>query len=125
MPNPQKPDNIHLLKGTYKKNRHGDLKKKPKIKKTKVVKPEWLKGEALKEWQSITAILKETKLLTSVDKLILAQYSQLAGQLADDPEGFSMAAHTQLRMCQQELGFTPAARSKIILQDKDDEAEGF
>jgi len=125
MPNPQKPDNIHLLNGTHRKDRHGDPKKKPKIKSTNVTKPEWLTGEALKEWKSITEILKDTKLLTSVDKLILAQYCQLAGELADDPKGFSMAAHTQLRMCQQELGFTPAARSKIVLQDKDDDDEGF
>ncbi len=125
MANRQKPDNVHLLQGTYKKSRHGDQKKKPQIKKTNVVKPEWLKGKALEEWNSITAILKETKLLTSVDKAILAQYCELFGQLSEDPKGFSMAAHTQLRMCQQELGFTPAARSKIILQDKDDDDDGF
>ena len=121
MPNPRKPDNIHLLQGTFQPCRHGDPDKKPKVDSRLPSAPEWLPDLARKEWDEVSVKLGKANLLTGVDKTILAQYCLLAAELSEEQYKFTAAKHTQLRLCEVELGMTPKARSQITLPDDNGE----
>ena len=122
MANKRIPDNVHLLQGTHRKDRHGTPDKKAKLKTKLPVMPKWLPARAKTEWKRITKVLAKSGLLTEADQAVLAQYCLLYGELAEWKEDFPAAKHTQLRLCQVELGLTPSARSKITVV-KDDEEE--
>ena len=117
MANKRKPNAVHKLNGTLRKDRHGDdggiefsgaVPTPPKI----------LKGEALKEWKRVVPELKKIGLLTLFDRMVLCQYCVLtaeffASQTAGEP--LSAAWHNQYKLIQQELGFTPSSRSSLKL----------
>jgi len=112
MSNKALPKNVHLLKGTHRKDRHGPTKEKHALNPKVPPMPGFLPIEAQKEWQRITCILKPLNVLTDADRGILTQYCVLAGELSCDPYGFPATKHTQMRMCEVELGITPSSRNK-------------
>ncbi|MES0444969.1 MAG: P27 family phage terminase small subunit [Desulfobacterales bacterium] len=121
MANKRIPDNVHLLKRTHQKCRHGDPKSKPKVKSKLPVMPRWLPVKAKAEWKSICKELKDAKILTGADRTILTQYCLLVSELATEKADFQAAKHTQLRLCCVELGLTPSARSRITVPKDDDD----
>ena len=120
MANKRKADNVHLLKGTFRKDRHGDPKKKPKLKTQLPETPDWLTSSALKEWKRICKVLEKAGVLTEADQTVLSQYCLLVSELQEKLEDFSAVKHTQLRLCQIELGLTPSARSRITVEPNDE-----
>ena len=115
MSNKRKPDNVHLLQSTYKKGRHGTQDQKPKVEKKLPTMPTWLSARAKTEWKRICKVLEDAGILTEADQAVLAQYCMLYAELQTEKTEFQAAKHTQLRLCQVELGMTPSARSKIIV----------
>jgi len=115
MANKRKPDNVHLLSGTHRKDRHGDPREKPKVAGSiTATPPEWLPEAAKVEWKRVVKLMAESGVLTSADTSTLCQYCMLFSELQTDQEEFPAARHTQLRLCAVELGLTPSARSRII-----------
>ena len=123
MANKQAPDNVHLLKGTYRKDRHGDPDKKPKIAAKLGPAPALLNDIARAEWDKKGKMLEKAGLLSGVDETIFAQYCMLYAEFSEQGYDFPGTKHTQLRMCQMELGMTPASRSKITVKTDDDDDE--
>ena len=122
MANARQPDNLHLLKGTYRKDRHGDPKKKLKVEAKFPDCPAWMPAIGKREWTRIKKVMSASGVITLGDATILAQYCILVAELEVEQTEFSGAKHTQLRMCAIELGLTPVARSKItVTKDDDDE----
>jgi len=124
MANHRKPDNVLRLNGTYQKHRHGDPDSKPDWLEGLPRIPTCLKGEARKEWKRVLKIVPEG-VLTITDKTILTQYCALWAELESDPGNFETGQHTQLRLIQQELGFTPISRGKIGGAPKKHDKAGF
>ena len=124
MANARVPDSIHALKGTYRKDRHGDQGQKLAVDSEIPDKPDFLTEEASGEWDRVTAILYHKGLLTQLDRTILAQYCMMYGKLATEKTNMSAADHTQLRLMEQELGFTPSSRGKIAIPKGDDDDWG-
>lgn len=120
MANKRLPDNVHKLRGTLRKDRHGDPSSKPKLKNQIPRMPTWLNANGKAEWKRITKEMKKMGIITNADRTVLAQYCQLYSELVADREEFTAAKHTQLRYCQIELGLTPSARSKITLPGGDE-----
>lgn len=126
MANVRLPDNVHKLKGTYRKHRHGDPGEKP----------EWDEGPpnippavaenplALEEWQRA---LRDAPpgVINKTNRAVLAQFALMAARFYADPDSFNASDHTQLRLIQQELGFTPLSRGKIIGKPTDDKGDDF
>ena len=114
MPNQRKPDNVHRLNGTYDVSRHG----KPED------KPDWDDGfpempgciakdpGAEKEWEYIKSVAP-VGVIVKTDKSILTQYCLLWSELDQRGIEFGATKHGQLKLVQQELGFTPISRGKI------------
>jgi phage terminase small subunit len=111
----RKPDNVLKLEGTYRADRHGDPATKLDVETEAPLMPDFLKGAGKKEWDRVAGLLKNKNLLTGLDRSILAQYCALWHEFASDHLAFTAAAHTQLRMLEQELGFTPSSRGKIVV----------
>lgn len=109
----QLPDNVHILRGTFKPSRHGKRDKKPLLEPGIPSPPAWLKGTALTEWRRVVKILKPTNVLTIADRTIITQYCLLFGKLSDQLDEFSAGDHHQLRTLCSELGLTPASRAKL------------
>lgn len=115
MANKRLPDNVHKLKNTLRKDRHGDPETKVKIDTKLPEPPGWIKKDARKEWCRICKVMEKVNVLTEADVSTLAQYCTLYAELLDQKEEFTAAKHTQLRLCAVELGFTPVSRSKITV----------
>ena len=62
--------------------------------------------------------------ITKTDRIILTQYCMMVSRLLREGDDFTAADHTQLRMIQQELGFTPISRGKIGGAPKKQEQTG-
>ncbi len=115
MANKRKPDNVHQLQGTLRKDRHGDPNTKVTINSKIPAAPGWLTAKAKTEWKRIVNVMQHVNVLTAADLSTLAQYCILYAELTKWKEDFPAAKHTQLRMCAAELGLTPSARSKITV----------
>lgn len=103
--------------------------------------PRWLKAAARREWRRVARMLYNAGLLTQVDKAVLAMYCQAYGRMVEAEkeleQGMSggevilsdrgnlyinpwlnvatAAAKDVLRLA-QELGMTPAARSRVQVE---------
>ena len=124
MANKQRPDNVHLLKGTYRKDRHGKPEEKPQVTDTiSKTPPRWFPKEAKKEWKRITKIMLSSNVLTNADTSTLSQYCLLYSELQTQLHDFPAARHTQLRLCAVELGLTPSARGRITIPNGNKEPD--
>lgn len=113
----RKPDNVLKLSGSYRADRHGDPAEKLDVEPEIPQMPDYLCGRAADEWQRVTKALHGKKLLTVIDLAILAQYCVLYAKFAEKTKDLSAADHAQLRIVQQELGFTPSSRGKIVIDN--------
>ena len=130
----RKTSNVHQLKGTVRKDRHGTADQKLSTPDGKPICPQWLSPDAKAEWKRIVPLLDDMGILSKTDQTMLAQYCTLysdfksatmggryktvltkSGECFEIPEPFSAAEHTQLRQCSQQLGLTVLARQSIKL----------
>ena len=112
MANTRKPDNVHKLNGTYQKHRHGDPETKPAWNEDFPNLPECLDDRARAEWLRLAAIVP-AGVITQTDRAAFSQYCVLWSEFEAKPLEFPAAKHAQLKLVQQELGFTPVSRGKI------------
>ena len=124
MANARKPDNVHKLNGTYQKHRHGDPDTKPDWNQDLPDMPGCLCETAQAEWQRIIDIAP-IGVLTHTDRTLLTQYCALWAELERAPSEFQSGQHSQLKLIQQELGFTPISRGKIGGTSKKIDKDGF
>lgn len=134
-----KPTNLLKFEGGYRKDRHGDgISPDPRAEIPDPPKALG-KGEALAEWNRITALLIETKCVTKLDRASLAAYCLEWARyvnannklrfgktlMAESTKGTKMphpllrvsdrALSNMLRIC-MEFGLTPASRSRLRVQ---------
>ena len=127
MANHRKPDNVLQLAGTYRPDRHGDPDTKPEWSEEAPEMPDYLDDLARAEWERV---MRDTPagVLTKTDGIVLAQFCLMVSKMIQsctDPDVvFCAADHTQLRLIQQELGFTPSSRGKIGGAPKKQEKTG-
>jgi len=124
MPQHRKPDNVLQLEGTYRKDRHGDPATKPEWNESFPDMPDCLDSDAQIEWARLAAIVP-AGVITQTDRSAFSQYCALWSEFVKDPNKFPSSKHSQLKLVQQELGFTPISRGKIGGAPKDQTAGGF
>jgi P27 family predicted phage terminase small subunit len=133
MSNPRKPDEIKKLEGTYREDRANP--DAPVYRAAPPPMPDWLSVPAAAEWCRHVPLLAEKRVLAETDLGVLAAYCSAVGdqQLANETlkhsprfyesEGglwkehpaakASRDAGQQVRMLANELGLSPASRSKV------------
>ncbi|MEM6798012.1 MAG: phage terminase small subunit P27 family [Planctomycetota bacterium] len=123
-------------------------KAEPKPDASKPTAPKHIKGEARKEWNRISKLLHAAGLLTQVDRTALAAYCETyarwvdaeeklkaTGMVVKSPSGYPMPspylpianrAMKDMKGWLAEFGMTPAARSKVVVDDQpEDELTDF
>ena len=126
MVNIRKPNNLHKLHGTFRKDRHGeegDSLDDAEIGRLPPA-PKFLSPVARDEWVRVAKVLGPAKLLKASDKGIMIAYCKLYELISSSDPDIPIAAYGQFRMIASELGLTPAARSKTILGNKKEKDKG-
>ena len=125
MPNARKPDNIHKLKGTYQPCRHGDPDNKPDWSEGFPPMPACIANNkgAKKEWNRLKKNVP-SGVITITDMSSFAQYCLLWSQMDEEGVDFGATKHSQLRLIEADLSFTPSSRGKIGGTPKKDSGSG-
>lgn len=140
MARPRKPTPLKLLQGTFEPTRENP--NEPILPAEVPVAPDFLKGEARKEWDSMSEKLMGIGCISLVDKACFAGYCQMYGrwieiekQLADESlviktsKDTTMAnplvamANNTYKILQKalvEFGMTPVSRSRVSVPKKDE-----
>ena len=128
-----KPTNLHILHGNPGKRKLN--KKAPKPDPGKLECPQWISGEAKKEWDRISSVLERLGLLTELDhahleaycvaygrwveseKLVMEKgvlYKTKSGNVMTSPILWvANKALEQMHKMALEFGLTPSSRSRI------------
>jgi len=111
MPNIRKPNEMHKLEGTFRKDRHGG--DEIQIEQEIPAPPNWLDQEAMIEWVRIVLLMDEYKMLKATDMVALATYCCLYSCMQRQRDAFPSSKMSQLRGIMNDLGLNPTARSRI------------
>jgi phage terminase small subunit len=76
-------------------------------------RPAWLSARACIEWDRVVEALERTGCLSIIDGTMIAMYATLTAELAEDPQEFTAAKYTQLRLICGELGLSISSRLKL------------
>ena len=121
MPRRRIPDELLQIKGTFRKDRHGDPDCKAKVEKPENWNvPEFLDDAGATEWQRIVDLYAHRKIITKAHLMPLAAYCVLASKLVREPKSFTSADHAQLRGYASTFGFTPVDSDKINVRKEID-----
>lgn len=93
--------------------------------------PDWLMGEAVKQWEKLSKALDANGMLNTTNRQSLATYCDLLGTYIEsrrngaDPD---LKILQQLRLMAREFGFTPSSQASVSAPGKvkdDDKARFF
>ncbi|WP_330926301.1 hypothetical protein [Candidatus Sororendozoicomonas aggregata] len=117
MANRKMPSNVHKMRGTHRKDRHGTTSEKALLSASYPGMPEHVADDigAAKVWEEVRAAMSEANIYTSADSNKLARYCILEAGFRADPVGFSETAArlTQLRLLENDLYLSPESRAKV------------
>lgn len=108
------PNNVHALRGTKQKSRHGENDGPiltggfPQM--TDEVKAD---PRAVKHWNKIKKIMEPTGIYTEADADALSQYCLLWVEFAFCPSEFPSAKLAQMRLTRKDLYLDPESRAKL------------
>ncbi len=128
MANRKLPKNVHKLRGTHRRDRHGDSDDAPVSAGFPEAPSHVVKSPgAIDVWNEVKAAMEEADIYTSADSNKLARYCILEAAFRIDPEGFTETAArlTQLRLLENDLYLSPESRAKIGGGKKKDEHNRF
>ena len=114
MGNSRIPDNVHRLKGTYRRDRHGDhADKVTGLAELTADAPTWLPDQARREWRRVVKIMSGKGVIADLDRPLLIQFCILYQKLYDEKTEFSAADHAAMKSLAIELGMGAVSRSRI------------
>ncbi|MBI5618780.1 MAG: hypothetical protein HY943_21100 [Gammaproteobacteria bacterium] len=110
MARPRKPTVLHMIRGTLRADRHGDLLDGEPAAEGAPMKPVALQGRPEEIWNEITA---RTSWLRAADSYALFAFCCLAAELERAPTKFVASRYSQLRSYGIRLGLDPSARASL------------
>lgn len=123
MPRPRKPNNVHVLQGTYRRDKHGP--KTAPVPQEAPEKPDWLSAQAASEWDRVVPLLNAAGFLAVTDGDVLATYCELYAEFKMCPQAMQTSRVALMRTILHELGMTPGSRDKVSqAQSKSDNPFG-
>ena len=113
MSRPRKPTKLHVVSGTYRKDRHADRAGEPEVIEPLGDPPSGWRPTAKVLWHELAGQVPEG-VATKADRVAFELLCRLVGKLrGDGVEALTGAAATQIRLVCGEFGMTPASRSKV------------
>ncbi len=104
-----RPVDLHVVDGTYRKDRHGAAENAPQPTGTPI-RPKFVKGRAAKIWDEY---VERAFWLTEAESHILAAWCLMTVELEKDIDRMTAARIGQWRTLAAELGLTPSARARL------------
>lgn len=117
MARPRKPTALHVVDGTFRKDRHAGAEVQPTLPIGDP--PDWLEGEALAEWQRLLSDPPYAAVLFLPHRGALLEYCVLFARMIEDAKGGATMNSSQrqnLNSLRMQLGITPASQSKVKIQ---------
>lgn len=112
MANPRKPDHLHLLRGTFRKDRHGEAGAKPQPKGEIGKPPGRLDAAQRAAWREIVNQAPEG-VLTGSDRLAVELAAVLLAEFRTAPAEFQAARLARLESLLSKFGMNPSDRSRL------------
>lgn len=122
-----KAAHLRLVDGTHRKTRHGDAASARDAVEAseatfgKIVKPAFLKGEALKAWKMM---IEPASWLDGSRLVAAIAFCELYAEWRDGPKAFLAGKHAQMRAYMSELGLTDE-RNRVAADAKKQKDEFF
>ncbi len=111
---PRKPTNVHIIGGTWRRDRHGGAgKAKPPGQRLKAQNsPGYLRRDAraARIWREA---LRTLPWLQRTDKYCFALWVSLQAEFEENPTGMMAARMSILRLLAGDLGLTAAGRARL------------
>lgn len=110
----RRPTALKVLQGTFQPCRANPSE--PQVIIGAPVMPDWLEGEARKEWDHLVPYLLGTRVLAEQDQSALALLCHLYGKIVDGArsgEVPSASLIAQYRILAAAFGLTPADRTRV------------
>lgn len=135
------PKAVLKLRGSWRAGKALD----DKTPKARPARPQWITGEAHKEWKRIIPVLEKLGILAEIDRTIIASYCQYYAQWKDASEKLKYKnevlvsdkgneyqnplitvadrAWDRMKKCLDAMGMSPAARTGIAVTPKNTESK--
>jgi len=131
------------LRGSYRRDRHGQRDSEPSPPAKLPDRPRWLTGEARREWERLGPLLAEQGLLTEWDRSLFSMYCQewktyvtvcrnlrtpedctvltTKGNVTQHPlVGLKNRTYQNLLRIAAEFGLSPSARTRLHVQSAEE-----
>ena len=103
---------MHVVSGTYRKDRHGDRDSEPKIAEPLGGPPEGWRIEAKLLWAELCDLIP-AGVATKADRVMFETLLRLVAKMREGPEAMTPALAAQIRTACAVFGMTPADRSRV------------
>ncbi len=123
-----KPRELHVLRGSFRKDRHGDSPTATPSDRNAVKMPRYVKGRAGRIWNARAPGLTSIGVLREHDAEMFAVWCCLAAEFEESPSTMNAARIGQLRGLAASFGMTPSDRARLPADGStppDDEFEKF
>lgn len=111
---PPKPTALHILQGTYRKDRHS--RDEPIPPPGEVLPPAWLSMEARRLWAEMAPTFIAMGVLTTADVTAFANWMEAQAKVVLCLRGNLPLSNDTLKLSKEyaiQFGATPAARAKV------------
>lgn len=119
------PDNLHFLRGTHRKDRHGTPQQKLQPTGRAPDRPDHLDEHGTRLWDGIVQEYEAMGCLSWLDGPALEAYCNLYSRFRRDPDGVPVNLLAQLRIYANEFAGTVSARAKMLVQNPDEDDDGL
>ena len=121
----RKPPALHLLQGTFRKDRHGPRPAdgaEPSATLVSTSRPKYLRGRAAALWGEVAALCWW---LTATDSFKAGMWCALQAEFERGPAKMTAARINALRALGSELGLDPATRARMQVGRRTSSGDGF
>ena len=112
MARPRKPTNLHVVQGTYRKDRHGNRGSEPEIIEPLGGPPEGWPIAAKLLWAELSDLIP-AGVAGKSDRLTFELLCRLVGTMRSGTEALTPALAAQIRTTCAVFGLSPADRSRV------------
>lgn len=119
---PRKPSKVLEMQGAFDKNPQRRRTAEPKPRGDLGKAPGHLPPNVAAVWDEIASI-SPPGVFGDSDRLSVEVACNLIAEMREDPRDFSASRLAQLRGLLGQFGMTPADRSKVIIDNPDDQAD--
>ena len=108
------PAELHVVRGSFRKDRHGEQPDATPSDRNVVKKPAYLKGRAGRIWNARAPALAALGVLQRNDAEMFGIWCTLAAEFEESPSAMNAARISQLRGLAASFGLSPSDRQHIV-----------